>query len=97
MRKGKLIWIIICLIVVTSGCVDPNPIEGELEVTFKSGMDLKDINETLMNYNVTLIYYEPVDGENTYFVDVPEGEEDEFIHILEEDPNIVSVKRSYLK
>lgn len=97
-RKGIIIGIM-SIIIIISGCLGIGYIEGEVVIVFKEGVDKSIVNETLQKYNLT-VKWDRSDSENDYYsyiVEVSDGKENEYIEMLEGDPNIESATKNYYK
>ena len=97
-RSGIFIGII-SMVVIISGCFGIGYIKGEVVIIFIEGVDEVTVNETLQKYNLTIKWNrsEPENDYYSYVVEVPKGKENEYIDMLEEDPNIKNASKHYYK
>lgn len=78
--------------ILVTECIEesPNIIDNFIVVEFSSNTTMQEANRTIIENNCSIerVYVDYLDENLTYWVEVPQGEEDDYVIIFDNEPNV---------
>ena len=87
--------------ILISGCIEDssNNKDEFIVVEFSANTTMQEANRTIIENNCSIerIYVDYLDGDLTYWVEVPHGEEDDYVNFFNDEPNVKDSFRLQIK